>query len=397
MLRAVLIDLDDTLLDNRMEVFLPAYFQRLGAHLSGQIDPGRMLSELLSGSQKMLENLDPNRTLERVFADHFYPALGFDEALLREQIEEFYRLVFPELKAFTHQRPEAQDFVEDLSGRGWDIAVATNPLFPSLAVEQRLNWAGFPDPRTHFQLITTYESFHFAKPHPEYYAEILAHLGVAPFEAVMIGDDPDLDLIPASLLGMGSFHLSQNPAAEFAGGDFPAALDWLEQEEKSSQRENSKSPRAIIARARGHLGAMMSLMQGLNEDACSLKPFQGEWSLGEIMCHLRDVEREVHHERLASILSSPKAHLVGQDTDAWAELRQYHCQPGMEAFDAFVANRLEMIERLEALEPEDWQRTALHTLLGPMKLNEVMAIANDHDTIHLAQLRKTLEALPTQP
>ena len=58
-----------------------------------------------------------------------------------------------------------------------------------------------------------------------------------------------------------------------------------------------------------------------------------------------------------------------------------------------VDANVRLIEKLEALEMEQWERPARHTLLGPMKLNEVMAIANDHDTIHLAQLRNTLQAL----
>ncbi len=394
MIRAVLIDLDDTLLDNKMEIFLPAYFEKLGAYLSDQIDPATMLTELLSGTQKMLENLDPTRTLERAFADHFYPALGFDETSLRNHIEQFYHTSFPALRELTRKKPEAKDFIDRIAGLDLDLAVATNPLFPAIAVEERLHWAGFPEPSQSFDVITSYEDFHFAKPHPEYYVEILARLGVAPFEALMIGDDPAMDLVPASSLGMGVFNLTHEPAEGFPWGDFSTAMSWLEGERSGPQRENMKTPQAVLARARGHLGAMMSMMDGVDEDSCSLAPFEHEWSLGEIMCHLRDVERDVHLDRLTLILEDPNAHLVGQDTDAWAELRQYHCQPGVEAFETFVANRLELIGRLEALKAEDWERTARHTLLGPISLNEVMAIANDHDTIHLAQLRKTLEALP---
>jgi hypothetical protein len=281
-----------------------------------------------------------------------------------------------------------------MASNGMDLAIATNPLFPFLAIEERLLWAGFPEPRKLFEVITTYEKFHFTKPHPEYYAEILGHLGVAPLEAVMIGNDPPNDLNPARALGMGTFHLSQDPDEDYRGGGFDDARLWIGQDQSQPPRDNAKTPEAILARARGHLGAMMTMMETVDEDACSIAPFEGEWSLGEIMCHLRDVECEVHLDRLNRILEESNAHLVGEDTDIWAEIRQYNCQPGMEAFSTFVANRLELIERLAALEPVEWQRKARHTLLGPMQLNEVMAIANDHDTIHLAQLRKTLEVLP---
>jgi FMN phosphatase YigB (HAD superfamily) len=394
MIRAVLLDLDDTLLDNKMEVFLPAYFDKLGAYLSDSIEPKRMLTELIAGTQRMLENLDPTKTLERAFAEHFYPALGFEEAPLRERIEVFYQEVFPGLQALTGQRVKAKPFVHQISSSGKDLAIATNPLFPYIAVEERLTWAGFDHPEREFDVITTYENFHFTKPHPEYYAEILGRLGVAPYEALMIGNDPSADLAPARALGLATFHLSEHPEGKYEGGDFDAAAAWLREYELNPTCENAKSPEAILARARGHLAAMMTMMAPINEADCSITPLKDEWSLGEIMCHLRDVEREVHLNRLDRILEETNPQLVGEDTDAWAEIREYNCQPGMEAFHTFIANRLRLIERLAALDATDWQRSALHTLLGPMKLNEVMAIANDHDIIHLAQLRKTLAAIP---
>ncbi len=393
MIRAILIDLDDTLLDNSMDVFLPAYFQKLGSYLSDRVDPERMLTELLAGTRFMLENLDPNQTLEQAFASHFYPALGFDEAPLRGRIETFYREVFPELEALTSERPQAIPFVARLAQDGRDICLATNPLFPYLAVEERLRWAGFTEPKESFRLITTYERFHFTKPHPEYYAEILSHLGVAPFEALMIGDDPERDLAPARSLGMGVFHLASQPEVGYDGGDFSAAHTWIEQDLSKAMRENAKTSEAILARARGSLAAMQIMLLALNKESYAITPISGEWSLAEIMCHMRDVELEVHLDRLDRILKDNNPLLVGEDTDMWAEIRQYHCQPGMEAFQRFISHRMQLIERMDSLTEEDWSRPALHTLLGPMKLNEVMAIANDHDTIHLAQLRKTLQAM----
>lgn len=393
MIRAVLLDLDDTLINNRMDVFLPAYFQKLGEHFADRLDPARMLTELIAGTQQMIRNMDPTRTLEHAFGEYFYPALGLDEKTALDLFMVFYQEIFPDLEPLTGTKPEARRFVEHIAHRDLDIAVATNPLFPSIAVEERLKWAGFDAPEDTFRIITTYEHFHFSKPHPEYYAEILGRLGVAPFEAVMIGDDVSLDLVPARSLGLGTFHLSDDPEDPFDGGGFNVAREWIAQDRSKSVRSNAKTPAAILARARGHLAALLVMMAAIDEDTSAIAPIKNEWSLGEIMCHLRDVERDVHLKRLGRILEEDNPHLAGEDTDAWAEIRQYHCQPGIDALHMFVANRLELIERLEALEIEAWERPARHTLLGPMKLNEVMAIANDHDTIHLAQLRKTLEAL----
>ncbi|TFH35366.1 MAG: HAD family hydrolase [Anaerolineales bacterium] len=394
MIRAVLIDLDDTLLGNKMEQFLPVYFQKLGEYLSDRIDPAQMLTELLAGTQQMLLNLDPTCTLERAFSQHFYPAIGFEEEPMRLHIERFYREVFPSLKAGTAGRPAARAFIDRLQERGLDIVVATNPLFPRIAIEERLRWAGTPAAEIPFSIVTSYEQFHFTKPHPEYYAEILGRLGLPPQDTVMIGNDPAADLAPARLLGMATFHLSEEPEQGYRGGNFTQVLSWLDEDPGVKQRENAKSPEAILARARGHLAALISMLEGLNGARWSTTLGTGEWSLAEIMCHLRDVEREVHLERLGRMLEEPEAHLVGEDTDAWAAQRQYDCQPGQDAFSDFVQSRLELIDRLASLQPQEWQRTGRHTMLGPIHLNELMAIANDHDTIHLAQVRKTLASIP---
>ena len=55
------------------------------------------------------------------------------------------------------------------------MVAATNPLFPKVATMNRLRWAGF-DPED-FALFTTYEHYHYCKPNPAYYTEVLASLG----------------------------------------------------------------------------------------------------------------------------------------------------------------------------------------------------------------------------
>ena len=57
---------------------------------------------------------------------------------------------------------------------GYQVVIATAPLFPLLAIQERLRWAEIDE--CPFTLITSMETSHFAKPHPEYLAEILARL-----------------------------------------------------------------------------------------------------------------------------------------------------------------------------------------------------------------------------
>jgi FMN phosphatase YigB (HAD superfamily) len=230
----LLIDLDGTLLFNSMDKFQPSYFKALGAYLEQIIHPDRMLPALIAGTRKMLANDDPLVTLESAFDQHFYPALGLEKAHVDARIMEFYEREFPALGSLTHQFPEAIDFVRSKLSAGDRIVVATNPLFPRVATLARLAWAGLPADRFNFDLITTYEFMHFSKPHPEYFAEILAYLGYPDEGVIMIGNDLKEDIHPAGSLGIPGFWLTisepiQGEASpHHPSGDYHDLVTYLE-------------------------------------------------------------------------------------------------------------------------------------------------------------------------
>jgi FMN phosphatase YigB (HAD superfamily) len=94
---------------------------------------------------------------------------------------------------------------------GHDVAIATNPLFPATAIEQRLEWAGvdcFP-----YRLVTTYENSRATKPNLLYFEQILEILG-HPAEAALVVGDEDMDMVAAHL-GCSTF-LVPGPRTELA-------------------------------------------------------------------------------------------------------------------------------------------------------------------------------------
>jgi len=205
MLKAILFDLDNTLLGNSMEAFTPAYFQALTRHVAHMIPPDRLIPELLRATQAMEANDGHGPTNEETFAAVFYPALGYEPDELKPLFEQFYAQEFPKLRPLTRMLPEARLLVEWVLERGLQVAIATNPLFPRTAIEQRLEWAGVPVgarwPRP-YALVTSYEIMHATKANPAYYHEILAHLGRQPGECLMVGDDWERDIAPAASVGI---------------------------------------------------------------------------------------------------------------------------------------------------------------------------------------------------
>lgn len=116
------------------------------------------------------------------------------------------------------------------------------------------------------------------------------------------------------------------------------------------------------------------------------RPSADEWSLTEIACHLRDVEREVHQARLRALIEEDGAFLPGVDADEWAGPRNYQAQDGRVALADFLTARRETIALLAPLPDEIWDRQGQHTFFGPTTMRELAYLAIQHDRLHTQQI-----------
>jgi hypothetical protein len=123
------------------------------------------------------------------------------------------------------------------------------------------------------------------------------------------------------------------------------------------------------------------------------RPRPDEWSLLEIICHLRDVDREVNKPRLQKVLNENDPFIPGEDTDPWAQERGYIDQNGLEALQQFIIARLEMLDMLETVKTEEWQRPARHAFFGRTTLAELVNIIAQHDRLHIRQIYQNLEVV----
>ncbi len=395
-LTLILFDLDDTLLGNEMNNFVPAYLQALARRMSPVAEPAILAKTLMSATRKMVENTRPDRTLEETFDDAFYPKLGLSRPAVQGIIDSFYAEDFPDLRGLTQQRPEAVQVINQIQERGDQAAVATNPLFPRTAILQRLGWAGLPADQVQFALIPSYESFHFAKPNPAYFAEFLAQLGWPKTPVVMVGNDVESDIGAARQLGLPVFWMSQNGAAQWNGeGELPPhgglidLLPWIDGTPPAPLQTNFTTPTSLLAILRSTPAALATLCKVTNAQLNS-RPSEAEWSAGEVLCHLRDVDTEVNLPRLEKVLNEKNPFLPGQDTDPWADTRQYCNQDALLALADFTSKRIDLLSLLEYLPPEAWDRRARHAIFGPTRLRELVNIIAGHDILHVQQLYRAL-------
>ncbi|MBN2147606.1 MAG: DinB family protein [Anaerolineales bacterium] len=389
----LLLDLDDTLLANDMDRFVPAYLQALSARMAVHAEPQSLIQHLLAATRKMSENQLPDRSLAEVFNAAFYPALGLQQDVVRETIDAFYTQDFPLLRRVTKPKPDAVRLVQEVFNLGYKVGVATNPLFPRTAIEQRLEWAGLAVQEVSFDLVPSYETFHFAKPNLAYYTEFLGQLGWPEGGVVMAGDDAVMDIAPARQLGLGFYWVcSDGLRAWEGGGELPAQgdlnglLKWLHAEPLEKHEPELSAPDAILAVLRSTPAVFSARCGGLNAEQLTARPAPQEWGVVEVLCHLRDVEIEVNIPRMQRVLAEENPFIPGKDTDAWAETRQYAQQNALDAWREFTSARIELVNMLQSLPAQGWQRTARHAIFGPTRLQELANIIAQHDRVHVRQV-----------
>ena len=395
----LLFDLDDTLLGNEMNAFIPVYLQALAKRMATVADPTVLIKTLMYATRQMVENSSPDKTLEEKFDAAFYPPLGLIRSEVQGIIDTFYAEDFPKLRGLTQFRPEAVSVVEQIIQRGDQAAIATNPLFPRTAILQRLDWAGLAAEHVPFTMIPSYETFHFAKPNPAFFAEFLAQLGWPKTPIVMVGNDIELDIGAARQLGLAVFWINHNGASMWNGqgaippyGELTDLLPWMDGSEPKHLQTNYTTPNALLAVLRSTPAALATLTHK-QEIKLEQRPAEGEWSPGEVLCHLRDVDTEVNLPRLYKVINEQNPFLAGVDTDPWADTRQYCQQDGLQALTDFTLVRLEVLHFLEALPAEDWNRNARHAIFGPTHLHELVNIIAGHDILHVQQVYEALKSL----
>ncbi len=396
----ILFDLDDTLLENPMEQFLPAYMHLLGKHLSPYYPADKLPGLIFQATEKMISNLNPACTLENCFNQEFFKHVKHPPEDLSAPIIDFYQHVFPHLESTTKPIAGIQNLIQKLQQAGFSIAITTNPLFPKQAILHRLTWAGIPHDQFTYQIITAFEEFHFAKPHPEYIAETLAQIGWPDGAVMMIGNDWEADILPAEELGIPTYYLgdpSQNPAAQrhpfSASGEHSGLYPWIKQITETVQTfECIHTPQAYLAILRSTPAALDTILSNVSTAASKARPSAGEWSLVEILSHLYDVDKEVNIPRIKELKANPEPFFTAINTDDWADLKNYQANHLSTILPLFIQTRIALIDEILSLDAADWQKTISHTIFGPTSVLEIIKFMAQHDRIHIQQIHKTLAA-----
>lgn len=199
--KAILFDLDGTLLPMDMDVFIAAYGKAIGAYFKDSFDPQTLVKNVLKGVGIMAANAGKT-TNYQAFWGYFSQIYGKEILSRIPEFTRFYETEFNRVKEVCGFNPYAGKLIPLLKEQGYRLILSTNPLFPSIATENRARWAGM-NPGD-FELITHYENSRYCKPNLDYYRDILSVRGLRPEDCIMVGNDVGEDMC-ARELGMQVF------------------------------------------------------------------------------------------------------------------------------------------------------------------------------------------------
>ena len=126
----------------------------------------------------------------------------------------------------------------------------------------------------------------------------------------------------------------------------------------------------------------------MDREALCTKPAPHEWSIVEVLCHLRDLEIEVFPQRTEIIRRNDGSTIQGFDEQAWALERKYADADPEQALDAFLSARKKNLPMLRQIQAAELEKTGVHTEFGKMSLRELLADWAGSDLVHTAQIQR---------
>lgn len=232
--KAALLDLDGTLLPMDTAQFMMAYTNHIAKCVSSWgigLEPQELVEAIWRSTGAIAQSKDESSSNEDVFWQHLNQLTGVSRQEGEAYFRRYYMSNFSEIQVHCGFQPLVYDLLRDLRAKGYALAIATNPVFPRIAIEKRLTWAGIQDEP--FALITDFESSRSAKPQAKYYLDVLEKLGAIPGNCLMIGNDARDDIIPTDALGLRCYMVTdcamnqdQLPA-HVANGNFNMLLRWV--------------------------------------------------------------------------------------------------------------------------------------------------------------------------
>jgi len=192
-IKNIIFDLDGTLINTKQDVFNKRFFEIVYKRFEEEGYKGKQICEvMMEGISLMLKN-DGKDSNENIFIKNLIKETNISIDKLNNIFKKFYDSDYDLLKDCVNKIEVTNTIIETLKEKGYNLILATNPLFPKIAIEKRARWGNIDC--SNFSYITSYENSSYCKPNINYYKEIIDKNNLKNEETIMIGNDLIEDLV----------------------------------------------------------------------------------------------------------------------------------------------------------------------------------------------------------
>lgn len=232
-IRAVLFDLDGTLLQVDMKDFIPRYVMGLAEGFKDLVSPKKFKKTFLKGIRELIQGPADGTTNEERLMTVLTKDLSISAQEFRLRVDLFRGQGPDSLAEMVSAIPDAKEAVEHCRLQGQKLVLATNPVFPLFMIDARRRWSGLD--KTCFDYVTSYENSCYCKPSLAYFEEVTEKIDVPAEQCLMVGNDSSHDLA-AMGVGMTTYlvdtYLVERPGRRWPSdyrGNHTDLLSFLQQ------------------------------------------------------------------------------------------------------------------------------------------------------------------------
>ncbi|MFO7169412.1 MAG: DinB family protein [Chloroflexota bacterium] len=152
----------------------------------------------------------------------------------------------------------------------------------------------------------------------------------------------------------------------------------------------------ILTILKGTPARLAELAAGLTPAQLHTAPSDGEWSVNEVLSHLRACNEVWGGHYIMTILAEEQPTIRAVNPRTWITGTDYLDQDFHTSLRAFAERRSELLAALEPLPPAGWARTNILIGAGRALRQTLHAHADGlacHERAHLRQIERTLAAL----
>ena len=203
-IKTILFDMDSTLNEIDERFFSKNYFTLLHKNYFSDLQVDYFFDNLTEITRQVMISSTPDQLNIETFMIEMSKCFHRPPEELLKSIMNFYGKEYDKLKKHVKPAKGAKNVIKNCIDKGFEIVIATTPVFPEIAINKRLKWSNLD--KFDYKLVTHAENMHYSKPREEYYNEILDMIGRKANECIMVGNEFLGDIVGPTKMGMKTFY-----------------------------------------------------------------------------------------------------------------------------------------------------------------------------------------------